>query len=90
MLHHISRVPKSEFERALAEGTQRSRDAAAGVPAAAYVPPRVALWAAHGGWLRTRARDLWERRKRLIIGLGLFLLFDLIAALAAVTMGTHF
>lgn len=80
----------SEFERAMAEGAQRSRAARRGEPLPEGAPSRLAVWGAHGGWLRTRALDLWQRRKPLIIGIGLFLLFDLIAALAAVTMGTHF
>lgn len=83
-------MPHDEFDRALAEGAARSRAAHRGGPPPQGPPSRRARWNAHGGWFRTRARDIWERRKRFIIGLGLFLLFDLIAALAAVTMGTHF
>jgi hypothetical protein len=80
----------SEFERALADGAARSRAAAGREAEERGVAPRVEVWRAHGGWLRTRLRDLWVRRRRLIIGLGLFLLFDLLAAVAAATMGTHF
>jgi len=51
---------------------------------------RIAVLSSHGEWLQAWGRDFVQRRRKLLIGLGLFLLFDLIAGIAAVTMGTHF
>jgi hypothetical protein len=84
-------MPTPEVERALAEGAARSRAAAGAerpglrvrrIPAAAPGVPagRLAAWYA----------SLPPVRRKLLVGLLLFLLFDLIAGLAAVTMGTHF
>jgi len=85
-------VPTPEVERALTEGAARSRAAAAGrgapalarpagVPAApAPLPDRLAAW----------YRSLPPRRRAWLAGLGLFLLLDLIAGLAAAASNGHF
>ncbi len=76
-------MPTPDVARALADGAARSRAAASrnGAPAAPVRP----AWSP-AAWFA----GLPARRRKLIIGIGLFLLFDLIAGLAAVTMGTHF
>jgi hypothetical protein len=68
-------MSESEIERALALGAARSAEAAGAPPVAERGTPLPSFWA---------------RRRRLIIVITLFLLFDLLVGFVAVTMGTHF
>ena len=71
-------------------GRERSRAALRRGPLPGAAPSRNEVLRAHVVWLAAWARDLPPRRRKLLIGIGLFLHFDLIAGIAAVTMGTHF
>ena len=74
----------------MTEGARRSADAFRAAPT---LPDGVGAGShrrAARAWAVEHLPRLWVRHRRLIIGIGLFLLFDLVALIAATTMGTHF
>jgi hypothetical protein len=86
-------MPTPEVERALALGAARSRAAVDRPDELARIHPRGRVLRdtdGQGHPLVAWFRALPPERRKVVIGIGLFLLFDLIAGLAAVTMGTHF